>query len=128
MPKPIVEAWECESCGEEYESEHAAWACEIRHTRVRRDDAWIVLMTWRKPEKNAVIQVLSDKDEPISDLTEARVFTLEEIARWMQKEARKHPEYQCTAAPLRGNGVPPLPWEGEKAGSGGARQSEGKNP
>jgi hypothetical protein len=148
MPEPVVQSWRCEVCRKTFGSKRGASLCEKRHEEqrederrfrdvqrtIRVDDSWIILMTARDATKNAMICVLSVGDRPTSDLNEARVFQgIGEVREWEEQQAEKlhnqrHGGWLCTPAPLWGAGVPPLPWGAETAGSGGARQSEGKNP
>jgi hypothetical protein len=134
MPEPGDSSWRCEVCRKPFSSRRAMERCMKRHAEqqedlrrfhqvqkdLKRDDEWIVLMTSTDRLNNAVICVLGVDDKPTSDLTKAKVFKgQDEVSKW---EGGRHwrGSWLCTAAPLRGNGVPPLPWE--------AGKSESKNP
>jgi hypothetical protein len=128
MPEPVVQSWRCEVCRKTFGSKRGASLCEKRHEEQREDerrfrdvqnklepdtasDSWIVLMTSTDRLNNAVVCVLGVDDKPTSDLTKAKVFKgRAEVSKW-EEGGHWRGSWLCTAAPLRGNGVPPLPWE-----------------
>jgi hypothetical protein len=130
MPEPVVQSWRCEVCRKPFSSRRAMERCLKRHAEqqedlrrfhqvqkdLKRDDEWIVLMTSTDRLNNAVICVLGVDDKPTSDLTEAKVFKgRDEVSKWEADPQSSAPRHRgswiITPAPLRGNGVPPLPWE-----------------
>jgi hypothetical protein len=109
MPEPIIEAWTCDECGEEYHDENEAYECESRHKAFRHGDMCIVLMTSRTDEQNARIEVLSSNDEPTSDLTKVKTFRKSECQAWIAANRKKWPAWHLTLAPAKSPGVPAFP-------------------